>query len=381
MKIIILLITVFTSTNFLMGQSSKEILYVGTSSERDSEGIYVFEFDRNNKDFHEIQTVTHKASPTFLELHPNGKFLYAVYREGLTKEDKNGTLSAFEINQTTGVLQLINEVSSEGAGPCHVSVDPQGEYVYVSNYGGGNLAVFPIKGNGSLEPASDMVQHTGSSSHSSRQKQPYMHSIIPAGQGDYIYASDLGVDKIFTYKIMRGSGKLSATEKSSVSSTPGSGPRHFTIHPSQNLAFSVEELSSTIASYQVNPHTGELKPFERVPMLSPDFPPGKTSTAADIHVSPDGKYLYASNRGDDTLVIYSIDAKSGQLTLVGHEPTQGAHPRNFYMDQAGDFVLVANKDDDHFVMFDRDKYTGKLEFTGREVTVPAAVCLKLLSLP
>ena len=381
MKIITLLITIFTSTNFLMGQSSKEILYVGTSSERDSKGIYVFEFDRSNNDFSEIQTLTHKASPTFLEIHPNGKFLYAVYREGLTKDDKNGTLSAFEINQTTGALQLINEVSSEGAGPCHVSVDPEGEYVYVSNYGGGNLAVFPIKGNGSLEPPSDMVQHSGGSIHPTRQKQPYMHSIIPAKKGDFIYASDLGVDKIFTYKIMRESGKLSPTEKSSTSSTPGAGPRHFTLHPSQNLAFSVEELSSTIASYHFNPKTGELKPYERVPMLSPDFPQDKSSTAADIHVSPDGKHLYASNRGDDTLVIYSIDANDGKLTLVGHEPTQGAHPRNFYMDQTGDFVLVANKDNDHFVMFDRDKNTGKLKFNGTEVSVPAAVCLKLLSLP
>lgn len=381
MKIIILLITLFTSTNFLMGQSSKEILYVGTSSERDSKGIYVFEFDRSNKDFREIQTLTHKASPTFLEIHPNGKFLYAVYREGLTKEDKKGTLSAFEINQTTGALQLINEVSSEGAGPCHVSVDPLGEYVYVSNYGGGNLAVFPIKGNGSLESASDMVQHSGGSIHPTRQKQPYMHSIIPGKQGDFIYASDLGVDKIFTYKIMREAGKLSPTEKPSTSSTPGAGPRHFTIHPSQNLAFSVEELSSTIASYRLNPQTGELTSFERVPMLSPEFPRDKASTAADIHISPDGKYLYASNRGDDTLVIYSIDANSGKLSLVGHERTQGAHPRNFYIDHTGDFVLVANKDDDHFVMFDRDKNSGKLNFTGTEVSVPAAVCLKLLSLP
>jgi 6-phosphogluconolactonase len=251
----------------------------------------------------------------------------------------------------------------------------------VSNYGGGNLSVFPLKEDGSLGPASDVVQHKGSSIHSSRQKQPYMHSIIPAKQGDFIFASDLGVDKIFTYKIMRESGKLSQTEKSSISSTPGAGPRHFTIHPSQNLAFSVEELSSTIASYQLNPNTGVLTAYERVPMLSPDFPGDKTSTAADIHISPDGKYLYASNRGDDTLVIYSIDANSGKLRLVGHEPTQGAHPRNFYMDHTGDFMLVANKDNDHFVMFDRETNTGKLKFTGTEVSVPAAVCLKLLSLP
>ncbi len=363
-----------------MGQSSKEILYVGTSSERGSKGIYVFEFDRQNKDFTEIQTLTHKESPTFLELHPNGQFLYAVYREGLEENDKKGTVTAFRINQHTGELQLINELSSEGSGPCHVSVDPKGEYVYVSNYGGGNLAVFPLQDDGKLMPPTHVVQHSGSSIHPGRQKQPYMHSIIPAKDGDFIYASDLGVDKIFTYKIDRESGKLSPAKSPSTSSTPGSGPRHFTIHPDNNLAFSVEELTSTIASFKVNPQTGALTPLERVPMLSPDFPADKTSTAADIHVSPDGKYVYASNRGEDDLVIYSIDPASGKLKLVGHESTRGGHPRNFYVDHTGDFILVANKDDDHLVMFDRDKNSGKLTFAGKEGPVPAAVCLKLLTL-
>lgn len=362
-----------------MGQSS-EILYVGTSSERGSKGIYIFEFDRNNKAFREIQTLTHKESPTFLEVHPNGQFLFAVYREGLEKDDKSGTVASFRINQDTGTIQLINERSTEGAGPCHVSVDPKGDYVYVSNYGGGNLSVFPVREDGSLEPASDIVQHTGSSIHPSRQKQAYMHSIIPAKQGDFIYASDLGVDKIFTYKINRDSGKLSPADNPSVSSTPGSGPRHFTIHPDNQLAFSVEELTSTIASFRIDPQTGALTSLERVPMLSADFPLDKSSTAADIHVSPDGKYLYASNRGEDNLVIYSIDAENGKLELVGHESTRGGHPRNFYVDHTGDFVLVANRDNDHFVLFDRDKGSGKLAFTGKEVHVPAAVCIKLLPL-
>ena len=358
-------------------QVSKEILYIGTSSERGSKGIYVFEFDREKQDFREIQTLTHKQSPTFLELHPNGKFLYAVYREGLGNDDKTGTVTAFAIDQQTGELSLINERSSEGAGPCHVSVDPKGGYVYVSNYGGGNLAVFPIDPDGGLTAPSDVIQHTGSSVHPSRQKQAYMHSIIPAQNGDFIYASDLGVDKIFTYKLDRTSGKLSET--SFASSTPGSGPRHFALHPNNNLAFSAEELSSTIASFQVNPETGELTSLERVPMLS-DESVHQTNTAADIHVSPDGQYVYASNRGEDNLVIYAIDQETGKLSLVGHESTQGGHPRNFYMDQLGDFVLVANRDNDHFVLFDRDKGSGKLTFTGKEVHVPAAVCIKSLSL-
>lgn len=361
-------------------QAAKEILYVGTSSERGSKGIYVFEFDRANMNFREIQTLTHKESPTFLELHPSGKFLYAVYREGAGENDKNGTVSAFEIDPKTGKLRLINEQSSEGAGPCHVSVDPKGKYVYVSNYGGGNLSVYPVQNDGGLTPPSDVVQHKGSSVHPTRQKQAYMHSIIPARTGDFIYASDLGVDKIFTYKINRDSGKLSRAAIPSVSSTPGSGPRHFTIHPGNKLAFSVEELSSTIASFRIDPQTGTLTPLERVPMLLPDFPEDQVSTAADIHVSPDGKFVYASNRGEDDLVIYSIHPETGEMTLIGHESTRGGHPRNFYMDYQGDFILVANRNNDHFVLFDRDKNSGKLTFAGKEVPVPAAVCLKLLPL-
>ena len=356
-------------------QAPKEILYIGTSSERGSKGIYVFEFDREKQDFKKTQTLTHKQSPTFLELHPNGKYLYAAYREGLGENDKNGIVAAFEIDQETGKITLINEVSSEGAGPCHVSVDPKGEYVYISNYGGGNLAAYPIGPDGGLLAPSAVIQHTGSSTHPTRQKQAYMHSIMPSQNGDFIYASDLGVDKIYTYKIDRTSGKLS--EASVVSSTPGSGPRHFALHPNNQLAFSAEELTSTIASFRIDPHTGKLTPLERVPMLPQ---PNQNNTAADIHVSPDGRYVYASNRGEDNLVIYAIDQKTGKMSLVGHESTQGGHPRNFYMDRLGDFVLVANRDNDHFVLFDRDKKSGKLTYTGKEVHVPAAVCIKSLSL-
>ncbi|HLU90545.1 MAG TPA: lactonase family protein, partial [Cyclobacteriaceae bacterium] len=266
----------------------------------------------------------------------------------------------------------------EGAGPCHVSVDPKGKYVYISNYGGGNLAVYPIQKNGGLGPATDVVQHTGSSVDPGRQKQAYMHSIIPSANGQYIYASDLGVDKVFAYKVNRNNGTLS--EVAYASSTPGSGPRHFAIHPNNRFAFSVEELSSTIASFEINPKTGALSPLERVPMLSPDFPSDKDSWAADIHVSPDGKFVYASNRGQDDLVIYGIHPETGKLSLVGYEPTRGGHPRNFYMDEQGDFILVANRDNDHFVMFDRDKQSGTLSFSGKEVQVPAPVCLKMLRL-
>ncbi|WPP49547.1 lactonase family protein [Catalinimonas niigatensis] len=359
--------------------SSKEILYVGTYSDRGSQGIYVLEFDRTNGKLTEIQTLDDKESPSFLEVHPNGKYLYAVYREGMNANDKSGTVTAFEIDSASGKLSKLNEQSSEGGGPCHVSIDPKGKLAYVSNYGGGNLAIYPIREDGSLGEASDRIQHHGSSVNENRQKEPHMHSIIPSENGKFIYASDLGIDKIMIYQPDRKSGKLSPAKTPYAASTPGAGPRHFTFHPDGKLAFSIEELSSTIASYSVDKNSGALTPIDQVATL-PEDAQTQSNTTADIHVSPDGKFVYGSNRGHDSIVIYKIDP-SGKMSYVDHEPTKGAHPRNFCMDDKGEFVFVANRDDDNVVVFKRDAATGKLSYTGNQAKVPAAVCVQQLLLP
>lgn len=371
----------FLAATGVMGQSSsKDILYVGTYSDRGSKGIYVLEFDRTTGKLREVQTIEDKESPTFLEVHPNGRYLYAVYREGMDANDQHGTVTAFEIDPASGKLNKINEQSSEGAGPCHVSIDPEGKLAYVSNYGGGNLAVYPIRKDGSLDKASDVVQHSGSSVNENRQKEPHMHSIIPSDNGKFIYASDLGIDKIMIYQPDRKTGKLTPAKTPYAESVPGAGPRHFTFHPNGQLAFSIEELSSTIASYKVDKISGALQGVDQVPTL-PANVQTQNNTTADIHVSPDGKFVYASNRGHDSIVIYGIDAKNGKLSYVGHEPTQGAHPRNFCMDDQGEFVFVANRDNDNVVVFDRDADSGKLSYTGNEAKVPAAVCIQQLRLP
>jgi 6-phosphogluconolactonase len=358
-------------------RASKEILYVGTFSDRDSKGIYVVEFNRATGKLTELQTFPDKNSPSFLEVHPNGKFLYAVYREGINKESKFGTVAAFKVDQATGKISKINEQSSEGAGPCHVSVDPGGKFAFVSNYSGGNISVFPIQSDGSLGKASSVVQHKGSSVNPNRQKQPHMHSVVPSRKGGYIYASDLGIDKVMIYKVNK-SGELSPAKIPFVKNTPGSGPRHFTFDPKGNFAFSLEELTSTIASFKVDKASGGLIPLERVNAL----PEGSniSNTGADIHVSPDGKFLYASNRGHDSLVIFAI-AKNGKLTYVGHESTRGGHPRNFWIDKKGEYVFVVNRDNDNLVVFKRDQSSGKLSYTGEEARIPAAVCVKQLFLP
>ena len=366
-----------TKVCFSQDKTTKELLYIGTYSQRGSQGIYVFQFDRENLDLRLIQTVEGKESPSFLAIHPDKECLYAVYREGITSDSKAGTVKAYKIGPE-GRLTSLNEQSSEGQGPCHVSIDPQGAYVYVSNYADGSLAVYPAGSDGALSPASDVIVHRGSGPSERRQKSAHMHSIVPASNGKYVYASDLGMDAIIAYAIDRENGTLSYNEDQYTHTRAGGGPRHFDIHPSGRYAYSVEELTSTVAAYEVDKTNGALRYVERGNMLPDDFT-GK-NTAADIQVSPDGKFLYASNRGHNSLAVFAIDQKSGKLDFVEHNDTQGKRPRNLLIDQKGSYVFVANRDSDNVVVFERNPNTGSIEYSGEKVTVPAAVCIQQLML-
>ncbi len=349
----------------------KDIIYAGTNSLRESKGIYVLQYDRQSAKLTEIQTVDGGSSPNFLTVSPDRKYLYAAYSTG-TLADGNGSVMSFKIDPSTGTLNKINEQSSEGRGPAHVSIDPRGRFVYVSNYGEGNLAVYPVNQDGSLGKASDIIRHAGSSIVQSRQEAPHVHSAIPSANGKLLYVSDLGIDKVMIYRV-QDNGKLAAASSPYVQNTAGSGPRHFVIHPNNDFAYSAEELSSTVAAFRIDKSTGALSAIQRIPMLPEAF--AERNTAADIHVSPDGKFLYASNRGHESLVIYKIDRGNGKLRLVGHQNTGGKHPRNFMIDRRGEYLMTANRDTDNIVVFKRDKSTGKLSPTGEEMKVPAVICL------
>ncbi|MEX0647376.1 MAG: lactonase family protein [Balneolaceae bacterium] len=355
---------------------AKETVYVGTFDDRGSEGLYVFEFDRETGQMNHIQTVSDRRGPNFQAIHPGGEYLYSVSGEAFSERTENGTISAYLVDPETGMLQMINEQSVKGRGTAHVSIDPLGKFAYVSNYSEGNLSVFSINDNGSLDKAADVVQHEGSSINERRQNSPHVHSIIPSADGNFIYVSDLGTDQILIYEVNRTTGELSPADIPFVENTPGAGPRHFAIHPDGNFAYSAEELSSTVAVFSVDQNTGALEEIQRISMLPEDFE--GNNSAADIHLSPDGRFLYASNRGHDSLVIYRVDANTGNLTLTGHEPTRGGHPRNFMMDQRGEYILVANRDNDNVVVFNRNMETGELSFSGEEINVPMAVCVTQL---
>lgn len=354
-------------------EPAKKIVYVGTFDNRGSEGLYVFEFDRESGGMTQIQTVSDRQGPNFQAIHPGGGYLYSVSGEAFSGDTEHGTISAYQIHPQTGMLQLINEQSVEGRGTAHVSVDPLGDFAYVSNYSEGNLSVFAISENGRVSEAVDVVQHEGSSVNERRQNAPHVHSIIPSADGRFIYVSDLGTDQIVIYEVDRTTGELSPAEVPYVESTPVSGSRHFTIHPGGEFAYSAEELSSKVAVFSVVQNNGALEEIQRVTMLPEGFE--GNNSAADIHLSPDGEFLYASNRGHDSLVIYRVAEGTGTLSMVGHEPTRGGHPRNFMMDQLGEYVLAANRDDDNVVVFNRDQETGQLTYSGVQVTVPMADCV------
>ncbi|HUE75709.1 MAG TPA: lactonase family protein, partial [Chloroflexota bacterium] len=290
-----------------------------------------------------------------------------------------GGLSALKVDGTTGELTLLNRQSTRGAGPCHVSVDRTGRYAMATNYGGGSIAVFPIQDDGSLAPASDFIQHVGSSVDPRRQEGPHAHSINPDLEHQHVLVCDLGMDKVLTYRLDRASGKLVAGSQPSVQASPGAGPRHLDYHPNGRFVYVINEINSTITAYGYDSERGTLEELQTVPTLPDDFT--GSSTCADIHVAPSGRFVYGSNRGHDSLVIYAIEEQTGRLEYVGHESTHGQTPRNFAITPSGDLLLAANQDSDNIVVFRVDQKTGRLEPTGQQADVPTPVCLKFATLP
>ncbi|WP_336517852.1 lactonase family protein [Pollutibacter soli] len=344
--------------------SEKEILYIGTYTPK-GEGIYVYKFDPSNFEFEQIQVAENKKSPTFLAFHPSKRILYAA-------DEGAGLIESYHIDPVSKKLTAFGEKPAQGNGPCHISVDPKGRFVYVSNYGSGDLAVYHLLKDGSFGELADSIQNVGTG-----DQKPHMHSIIPSSDGKFIYASDLGVDKVFIYEVDGSTGKLKPASTASVSFAPGAGPRHFDIHPNGRYAYSAAELNNTVVAFKRDPKSGSLAEIQTINMLPEGFS-GKSS-AADIHISPDGKFVYASNRGDESIVMYAIDQSTGKLALAGHEKTNGKHPRNFLMDSKGKFILVANKDTDNIVVFTRDAKTGKLTNTSKQLSVPNPVCILQLT--
>ncbi|MDB5243454.1 MAG: 6-phosphogluconolactonase, partial [Spirosoma sp.] len=322
-------------------QSAKEILYVGTYSLRGSEGIYVFEFDRKAGTMKPIATVSNTKSPSFLAVHPSKKYIYAVNEDAKAGPSRGGAVSAYAIDGSTGKLTFINEQPSLGSGPCHISIDQTGKTAFVSNYGGGSLAVLPIKADGVLGTATDSVKYTGKGPNTKRQEKAHVHSTMVSPDNRFIYVADLGMDKLNIFEADVKNSTIKPAQTPYVSVKPGSGPRHFTFHPNGKFAYLVEELTSSVAVFSRNAKTGALTLLSDGVKTLPESFSGD-NTSADIHIDPSGRFLYQSNRGRNALALFSIDS-NGQLTSLGDEPTRGKTPRNFMIDPKGDFIFVAHQ--------------------------------------
>ncbi|HEY0458084.1 MAG TPA: lactonase family protein [Pyrinomonadaceae bacterium] len=359
-------------------ESKEMLLYIGTyTSTGKSEGIYVYKFDPQSGKLTALQTVKYVTDPSFLTVSRDRKYLYAVNELLEYEGQKTGLVSAFAIDQKTGNLKILNRQLSLGGAPCFITTSENQKFALVANYLGGNVSVFPIEKNGQLGTSVDLAQHTGFGPNKDRQEAAHAHSITLDRSNRFAFAADLGIDKLMIYRFDDKTGNLTLSETQPFYQTkPGAGPRHFSFHPLGRFAFLINELDLTITSLAYDEKKGTLKEIQTVPALPADAPRAG-ATCADIHVSPNGKFLYGSNRGHNSIVSYRIDEK-GRLEYIEHTPTGGKKPRNFVIAPAGDFLLVANQDSDSIVVFRIDEKTGKLQSTGISANVPAPVCLKLL---
>ncbi len=353
------------------------LLYVGTYTSGASEGIYVYKFNTETGELTQPFTVENVVEPSFLAIQPQHKYLYAVNETEEYEGEKSGAVSAFAIDRKTGGLRFLNKQASLGGAPCHISVSRNGKFVLVANYLGGNVSVFPVEADGLLGAAIETQQHSGSGPNKERQEAAHAHSINLDKNNRFAIVCDLGVDRVFVYKFDDQSGKLEPNPPQNFYRTkPGAGPRHLAFHPEKNFVFLINELDSTISSLGFDTENGILHEIQAVSALPENFQ--GENTCADIHAAPNGRFLYGSNRGHDSIVVYKIDENKGALEYVEHVSTGGKTPRNFMISPNGKFLLAANQDSDSINVFRIDEQSGKLRQTAEKADISMPVCLKMI---
>jgi 6-phosphogluconolactonase len=339
------------------------------------EGIYLFEMDSDGGDAKLVWKKKGVTNPSFLDLSPSRRFLYAVNELKEYEGENTGTISAFALDAEGGAPSLLNRKSTRGTDPCHVAVDPSGKFAVVTNYMSGSVCVFPFLADGSLGDASDFRQHKGSSADPSRQSGPHAHSAVFDRDNAHVFVSDLGTDELVVYGWDRDRGKLERRNDLCYKASPGRGPRHLVLHPRAPFAYLINELDSTVSVLSRDP---ELSSFREIQTIS-TLPSGFTgaSSGADLHASPSGDFLYASNRGHDSIAAFRIKSGTGKLEAIGHFHSGGRTPRSFDIDPSGRLLLAANQDSDNIVAFLIDEDEGTLRATGAEIRVPTPVCVRI----
>ncbi|MCD5398715.1 MAG: lactonase family protein [Dehalococcoidia bacterium] len=360
-----------------MTQSQHTFLFVGTYTRTTSEGIYVYRMDNSTGVLERVAVTGGIKNPTFLALSPDNSHLYAVAEINEHCGRPTGAVYSYSVSPDSGDLAYVNQQSTGGPGPCHLTVDATGAHVIVANYQGGSICVLPIQTDGSLGEMSEFIQHEGSSVIPHRQREPHAHSVNLDPNNRFIYAPDLGMDKVMIYQLDLDSGNLLANKPAFVQVAPGAGPRHFAFHPDGTRAYVLNEIGNTVTAFNWDPESGSLEEFQTVTTLPADFL--ETSHTADLHIHPNGRFLYGSNRGHDSIAIFEIDPDTGGLTPRGWASTQGRTPRNIAIDPSGQFMLAENQDSDSIFTFRINDETGMLITTGSVIKVPMPVCIKFLA--
>ena len=346
---------------------SNYIVYVGTYTGKGSDGIYAWRFDAATGQLTQIGLVGATANPSFLAMHPSGKFLYAV------NETSKGTVTSFRVDAASAKLTRLNQAPSGGADPCHLVVDPSGHLLIVANYSSGSVASFVLNADGSLGRTVSFLMHNGSSVNRARQERAHAHDVVLSHDNRLAIVCDLGMDKLMIYGLDAKTGALSAHDPPYAMLEPGSGPRHFAFDPAGKHGYGINELASTITVFDWDAARGALEEAQTVSTLPADF--HGQNTAAEIAIHPSGWFLYGSNRGDNSLAEFVIDRVSGRLTAGGRFSSEGRTPRHFAIDPTGQWLLAANQDSNEIVEFRIDQRTGALTPGGQRVSVSQPVCV------
>lgn len=334
----------------------------------ESKGIYGYRFHVATDELMPLGLMAETWSPSFLTVHPDSHFLYAVVNE------QNGGVSAYASDPVTGTLTFLNKAASHGDNPCFLGVDREGKDVLVANYTSGSVAVLPIHDDGRLDEASAVIQHSGSSANAQRQTSPHAHMISTSPDDRFAVAADLGLDKLLVYRFDAGKGSLSPNDPAFFKTAAGAGPRHFAFHPSGKFAYVVTEMVPAVVALSYDAARGAFRELQTISLAPAD--PSEKNTGAEIEVHPNGKFVHASIRGADTIAVFAIDQTKGTLRLVEQTSTQGKGPRAFEIDPTGSYLFAANQISGNVVVFRIDSKTGRLTPTGREVQVSAVACVK-----
>lgn len=358
-------------------QTALDLLYVGTYTEGTrSEGVYLVRFDRHSGKLQRVRSFDVGANPSFLAIHPNGRVLYAVNEVEKYKGKPSGAVSAFAIAPKSGNLTRLNEQPSAGGAPCYVSVDRTGRLVLVANYVGGNLAVLPVRQDGSLAPPAQVIQHTGTGPNKERQEKAHAHSVLPDPSNRFAVSADLGTDHVYLYRVDSAGSSLHHIDSGDAMVKPGAGPRHIAFHPTLPLVYVANEIDSTVARLRFDAEHGKLSLIDAHSTLPAGWK--GPNDVADIHVASSGRTLYVSNRGHNSIAVFDIDRSSGALSPVQFAATEN-WPRNFGLDPTERWLLVAHEKANSIIVFARDPQSGRLTSTHERLDIPAPVCLRFLA--